>query len=703
MNRHLFLHQLLQGRPVGGAGPFIHRLEPDEDFHVGHRLRVAAYLRATDAAGGVQDFGEGQQLRFQPGGHAQCGVEAGGGRQGHADVERSFFQFRHELGAEVGHHGEGTGEQQQRRRHHLATVLLGFGQDALVNGFQRPHDRAFTVFHPALEQVGGERRHHDQRHHQRRQHGQHDGDCHGLEQLALDAFQAEQRGEHDNDDHHCKKYRTTDLARGLLDAQCNAMAVVSGVVGVFVTGRHLALHVVVVFGVRAGEVAEYMLHHHHGTVHHHADGDGQPAQRHEVGGYAPVRHGHQRQADGNGHRDQHQQGGAQVDQEQHQHHHDQHECFQQRLRDGVDGLVHQAGLVVEGFQGDAVGQRGLDRRHARFDTVDGGLGVGAQTLEDDTGDDFAERFRLAVFAAPRDAHRALSDFRPELDARHIGNTHRHAVDVLYRDVADVAQAVLAAAHPADAAHHQLFLAAVHVPATSVAVVGLDRFRDVVAAQSVGQQALRIELDLVLAHFTAEGQDFGDAGHRHQQQLHDPVVEAAQRHGVILLWILGAQDVLVDLSQAGGVGADARRADAFRDLLARRLQSFEHQLAREIDIGAFLEHHGDYRQAGLGDRAYFLHVRQCVHDRLDGEGDELFDFLRRQAACFGVDLHLYVGDVRECVQVEPGQYQRAADDAGNQGQHHQQAVFDAQVDQFVEHEPPPSGCGLRNRSWRSRTE
>ena len=208
-------------------------------------------------------------------------------------------------------------------------------------------------------------------------------------------------------------------------------------------------------------------------------------------------------------------------------------------------------------------------------------------------------------------------------------------------------------------------------------------------QAISEQAFRVELDLVLAHFATVRQYIRDTIDRHQQQFHDPVVETAQSQNVVLLRIVGAQDVLEYLPKSGGVGSHFRYANAIGYLFACRLQAFEYQLPGKIDIGAFLEHDRDNRKPGLRDGAHLFDVGERVHHCFDRERDELFDFFRRQPARFRVDLHLHIGHIRKRVKVQFRQDERAAHQGGQQGDYHQQPIFDAEVDEFIQHDSSSS--------------
>ena len=67
----------------------------------------------------------------------------------------------------------------------------------------------------------------------------------------------------------------------------------------------------------------------------------------------------------------------------------------------------------------------------------------------------------------------------------------------------------------------------------------------------------------------------------------------------------------------------------REFIHRRLQPLAHELARAINVRAVLEDERDLRKAELGERPQFGQAGDAGHLAFDGEGDELFDFLRRE--------------------------------------------------------------------------
>ena len=85
---------------------------------------------------------------------------------------------------------------------------------------------------------------------------------------------------------------------------------------------------------------------------------------------------------------------------------------------------------------------------------------------------------------------------------------------------------------------------------------------IVQGEVVLHEAGRIGQHVVLLPLAAPGVDLGDARHRTQPRLDDPVVE----RGELLQGVVVAGDeVVVDLAQPGGDRAHLRAADALRQL------------------------------------------------------------------------------------------------------------------------------------------
>ena len=136
---------------------------------------------------------------------------------------------------------------------------------------------------------------------------------------------------------------------------------------------------------------------------------------------------------------------------------------------------------------------------------------------------------------------------------------------------------------------------------------------------------------------ADTEYLGDARHRLQLVLHDPVLDGAQLlQAVVARGVL--EVVIQDQAHAGGDGPHFRLAKTLGDLLAGLLQAFVDQSAGEVDVQVVFEIDVDHRQAEVGDAADFLDAGKTRHRGLNRIGDVTLDLLWRQTLGDGEDLH-----------------------------------------------------------------
>src|SRR5512146_81935 len=178
------------------------------------------------------------------------------------------------------------------------------------------------------------------------------------------------------------------------------------------------------------EVAIDVFDYDHRAVHDHADGDGEPAQRHEVRRQADLAH-----HDEGGQRGQHQSAGddqraANVAQEEEKHHDDEHHPFGQRLVHRAQCGGDQFDPVVERHDAQPVRQQmpAMNVVDAGLDPLDDLAGIAAPEHQDDPAHDFA-------FAVQDGG--AMPDRVIDQDLRHIADEDRGSSDFLDDDPFDV--------------------------------------------------------------------------------------------------------------------------------------------------------------------------------------------------------------------------------------------------------------------------
>ena len=178
------------------------------------------------------------------------------------------------------------------------------------------------------------------------------------------------------------------------------------------------------------EMAVDVFHHHDRAIDHHADADGEAAERHEVRAQ-PIPFHHDEGEERGQRQDERDDDRAAHVGEQHDED-DEHEdrAFFQRLGDGVDRLLHEIGAVVERHQFDAFRQRLLNRGQLLLHRIDDIATARAFEHQHDARDRFA-------FAVGR--HRALPQLRADLHIRHVAHVDGRVLVRGHDDVLDVAR------------------------------------------------------------------------------------------------------------------------------------------------------------------------------------------------------------------------------------------------------------------------
>ena len=118
------------------------------------------------------------------------------------------------------------------------------------------------------------------------------------------------------------------------------------------------------------------------------------------------------------------------------------------------------------------------------------------------------------------------------------------------------------------------------------------------------------------------------------------------------------------------------------------EPFIHLLSGEIDIGSVREDGDDLREAEFRNGAELVQPFEPAQGVFDGEGDQPLDFFGRQLGSDGIDLDLHRRRVGEGIERQP--YGRAdPDDDQEPGeQQHDEAIFQAEINEGVEHWAAP---------------
>jgi hypothetical protein len=364
------------------------------------------------------------------------------------------------------------------------------------------------------------------------------------------------------------------------------------------------------------DVLVHVLDHHDRRVDHLADGDGDPAERHDVGADAQPPQPDERHEHADREHDDRHERRAHVQQEGHADDRDDDGLLGQRAPERADRALDQPAPVVDGAHHHARREPALDLREARLDALDGRQRVLPHAHDDDPADRVAAPVQIGEAAAHRGAHAR---------AREVGHADgragRRRADDHLLDVADRLEV-------AEPAHHVLALGELHHHRADVGVGVLDGAHDGGDGHAVGLQLGRVDVHLVLLLEAADARHLGDAGDGRERVAQVPVLHSAQLGqvqppGGVL------ERVLVDPAEPRGVGAE-RGADAGGQALLDPAQIFEHARARPVEVRAVLEDHVHERHAEERVPAHRARAGHLEHLGGDRVGDLVLDDARGPA-------------------------------------------------------------------------
>ena len=516
------------------------------------------------------------------------------------------------------------------------------------------------LLHPRQQVVRHHRRDGDRNDHAGKD-GNDVGHAQRREQATLDAGQDEQRHEHQHDDHGRIDDRRAHFQRRRRDH-----------FGHRPRFRQRAVEL---------EAAQDVLDADHGIVHQLADGDGQPAQRHGVDGQAEIaeyqRRHQQRERDGR----QGDQCRADIEQEEEEDHRHQDGAVAQRLHDVADRVLDEVSLLEEELRRlDALGQGLRQVDQGALDFARQRHAVGGRLLLH--GEDHGGPGVVAGVAA--------LDGRRQLDLGDLLEEDGLAIPERHHQILQV----LDAAGAPDLADQVFAALGFEKTAAGVGAKVLECTFQFLALDAQTLQLRGLQLDAVLPHLTADRDHLGDAGNGEQARPHHPVGVLAHLHRADLVRI-GRQRNQQDLAHDRGDRPELRH-DALGKLFAHQVQPFGDLLAVAVDVRAPLELDIDDGQADAGDRAYAGDARHAVHARLDGEGDELLDLLRRHAAGLGHQRHGGLVEVGEDIHRHLADGQRAVDHQQQRDTNNNEPLFQAGVDDGLEHLNAPVPADWRRR-------
>ena len=143
---------------------------------------------------------------------------------------------------------------------------------------------------------------------------------------------------------------------------------------------------------------------------------------------------------------------------------------------------------------------------------------------------------------------------------------------------------------------------------------------------MGLEQQRIDGDFISFELATKTTDIGNALDAQQLTANDPVLDAAQIGGAILLCVafFGAQRVLVDFTQSGTEWRHRGLSKTCWNIVFGFGKSFLNLLTRPVDVGVFGKNDGHYAQAKAAKRTDFFNARNGGHCLLHRESNKALD-------------------------------------------------------------------------------
>ena len=164
--------------------------------------------------------------------------------------------------------------------------------------------------------------------------------------------------------------------------------------------------------------------------------------------------------------------------------------------------------------------------------------------------------------------------------------------------------------------------------------------DLRQAQSVGDQLVGVETNLVLASNAAEGRIVHHIGRGSDVLGDHPVLKRLEFHDVVGR-IGGLDRIPVDRADRAEIGTDLRgHVGRKRD----RRKALQHLLPVPVVVGIVVEDQIDDRKSRQRGRAHMQQMREAVHLDFDRYGDLLLNFLRSASRPLRNHLDPGVGNI-----------------------------------------------------------
>ena len=194
-----------------------------------------------------------------------------------------------------------------------------------------------------------------------------------------------------------------------------------------------------------------------------------------------------------------------------------------------------------------------------------------------------------------------------------------------------------------AAYEVSLMVFLNIGPTSIDIVFMQGFEELVYAHVQGIELCWRECDLILFHTSAEGVHFDHTWYHVQLAFNRPVLQCTQFLSSIHAGV-GNEGVLKNFSQACANRAHFGCAKALGDVIFHLVELLLHELSGQVGAHFLFKNDGDHRETETRNAAQVFHTWKVAHGHLHRVGHILLDVGSRQVWRYGYHLHLIVGDI-----------------------------------------------------------
>ncbi|GBC78534.1 hypothetical protein HRbin08_02030 [bacterium HR08] len=522
------------------------------------------------------------------------------------------------------------------------------------DGVQEPTEptRAEREF-PHVGEEQPDRRIERDRQHRSDRHGEVLREGEGFEEPSLLRFQSEDRHERDRDHQEREEARSPHFLHRPNDHIAEILR----------TPRSLPLF----------EPLVRLLDDDDRRIHHRANGDGDPAERHDVGRNPHRIHRDEREEHRGGDGDDGDQRARDVPEENEDHGAHDHQLLDERPLQRRDGAQDQVRPIVGRDDLHPFGEGALDLGQARLHALDDLQRVLPIPHDHDAADGLPLSIQLGD---------AATNVRSQSDRAQM--FHQDGRPRLRIDPHDDVLDVLEGSDVTATAHHVLPPGELDEPPPHVVVPPPNRAHDGLQRDAIGEQGIGVEIHLILPDEAANGSDFGHPWHRLQRVAQMPILKRAEL-GQTPFPRRIHQSILKDPSDGGHVLGQLH-LHAFGQLRQDAAQILERSRARPVNVRPILEDHVHVGIAEIREAANVFHPRQSEQGADDRIRHLILDDVRA-AIPPGVDDHLRVREIGDGVQRDVAHGMKPDEQGHADEEEDEESVVRAEFDEPFDHTRP----------------